>query len=228
MVSGELLIGTAEAVCTVTKLQPTAATLKYEINSADDFKVTITNPSQLYSYEYKAEGDADWTAIEGGSFIVAPGTYSVRAGGALFEGYATAEFTPALATAETPKVSVIPGDGTEFTVTIKNYSALYVYEYKLNDASTWTAVEAGAKTFKLTEGGLYTLRAGGAVYANYATVGFKAVEVPQEIKNLVAFSAMFNTIIQIEFFCNADSSNNIICLMTMDTAFHFTANNRNQ
>lgn len=185
-VSGELLIGTAEADCEVTLLAPTAPTLDYAVNSADDFKVTIKNPSSLYTYEYKAEADADWTAVEGNSFVVANvGTYEVRASGEVWDGYATATIAVALVTPEAPKVSVIPGEEADFTITIKNFSDLYTYEYKLDTDADWTTVPAGEKSFVITVGGQYTIRAGGNVYDGYAEASFKAVEVPQAIKALV-------------------------------------------
>ncbi|MBE6649692.1 MAG: Ig domain-containing protein [Ruminococcaceae bacterium] len=184
-VSGDLLIGTAEADCVVEKLTPTAPTLEYAVNSADDFKVTIKNASALYTYEYKAAADADWTAVEGNSFVVAAtGTYEVRATGEVWNGYATASIDVALATPEAPKVSVVPGEGADFTITIKNFSDLYTYEYKLDEEADWTAVPAGEKSFVIYVGGQYTIRAGGNVYDGYATTAFKAVEVPQAIKAL--------------------------------------------
>lgn len=182
-VSGELLIGTAQADCIVEKFQPTAATLKYGINSAEDFKVTITNPSQLYSYEYKAEADTEWTAVEGTSFVVAAvGKYEVRAFGEIWDGYAVAEITVELAAPETPKVSVVPNDTADFTVTIKNFSDLYAYEYQLEGESEWTPVTE--KSFVIAVGGQHTLRAGGTVYDGFATATFRAVPVDQEIKAL--------------------------------------------
>lgn len=184
-VSGDLLIGTAQADCVVELLTPTAPTLDYAINSANDFKVTIKNASKLYNYEYKAAADADWTAVEGNSFVVpAAGTYEVRATGEVWNGYANATIEVALVAPVAPKVSVIPGEAADFTINIKNYSDLYSYEYKLDTDADWTAVPAGEKSFIIYAGGQYTIRAGGVVYDGYATANFKAVEVPQEIKAL--------------------------------------------
>ncbi len=179
---GDVYNGYATADVTVELQTPVAPTLSYAINSATDFKVTLTDAVAPYVYEYKAEADEIWTTITDGSFIVAAtGKYTVRAGGDVYNGYATADVTVELQTPVAPKVSVVPGD-TDFTINIKNFSDLYTYEYKLNDATEWTPVTAGAKSFVITAGGEYTVRAGGAVFNGYAETGFKAVEVPQAVK----------------------------------------------
>lgn len=180
---GALLIGTATTTFEVEKLAPVAPTVTAtEIASPEAFKAVITNSAKTYTYEYKAEGATDWTAIEGNSFEVAPGKYTVRAFGDIYEGEATFDFETTLATPVAPIVSVTPG-ASDFTIKIKNYSDKYVYEYKAEAATDWTAVTGGS--FVVTEAGKYTVRAGGAVYNGYATVSFKTVDVPMSVRNIV-------------------------------------------
>lgn len=181
---GELILGEAQADVVVDKLTPVAPTLNYAVNSANDFKVTIANASSLYTYEYKAAADSEWTLVEGTSFVATTGTYNVRATGEVWNGYAYADIEVAPVAPVTHKVSVVPGEAADFTVTIKNYSDLYTYEYKLADATEWTQVPAGEASFVITVGGDYVLRAGGPVYDGWAESTFRAVEVPQEIKAL--------------------------------------------
>lgn len=179
---GEMLIGTAQATCTVEALTPTAPTASSTPNSPDTFKVSIDNPSTLYTYEYNNGGN--WTALVDYAFTAAAGTYEVRTSGELFDGYAVANITVAPIAATAPTASSTPGSNGIFTITIKNYSDLYSYKYQLAGATEWTNIPAGEDTFTVNAEGEYVLAAGGSAYTADATVTVKVVDVPDAVRNI--------------------------------------------
>ena len=50
----------------------------------------------------------------------------------------------------------------------------------------------------------------------------------QKVQDLIAFSAVFNRVIQLEFLSDADRRDDIVSPMAVNPAAHFTADNRNE
>ncbi len=180
----------ARASIVVTKLTTPVPTLEQVIVSPTEYQINITNYSNqnnaLATYEYSTDGES-WSEITDGSFIVTDATsYTVRASGDIFKTVTTADITVTKVDAVKPVVSV-KTEASGFTITIENYSPLYVYEYKPESAEDNAWIKVAGSSFRISDenAGVYVLRAGGAVYTDWAVSNtFETVVIPTALKNV--------------------------------------------
>lgn len=150
------------------------------------YNITIVDGNTSFAYRYKAEGDADWTAIPSNVFtfnVTDSGKYIVGVYGDSLIDTAETEINVVPVAPVAPEIIYVPA-ATGYVVKITNYFGAYTYEYKTSSAAKWTKVPAGDVTFKVSAAGDYVVRAGGVTYDGYAETAFTVEPLPEALTSI--------------------------------------------